>query len=260
MDEKSLKDALHGLPVSGLRFYPQAASTNDLALAWAAEDARDFSLVITETQTAGRGRAGRSWHSAPGSSLTFSLILRPDKDEAEAVSLFSGLGALSLAETLEQAFGLRAQIKWPNDVLFQGQKLAGILVETVWLGENIESIVLGMGINIRSAAVPPPEKLDFPATSLEHILTTHPARLPLLRDVLTAMLAWRPRLKSREFLSAWEARLAYRGEQVQVWVGTEAPQSGVLLGLAEDGSLRLRPAQGQPILIRFGDVHLRPAV
>lgn len=260
MDEKTLKTALRDLPLGGIRFHPQTGSTNDLALAWAAAGAPDFSLVVTDEQTSGRGRSGRSWHSAPGSSLTFSLILRPGESETEAVSLFSGLGALALTDAIAQSFGLEATIKWPNDVLLQERKIAGILVESVWLGEKIESVVLGMGVNVLAASVPPPEKLAFPATSLEDILQTPPDRLALLRGVLASLVELRPLLGSDVFIKAWENRLAYRGEQVEVWSGTESPQTGTLIGLETDGSVRLLSPTGDPILAHFGDMHLRPSV
>ncbi len=260
MDEKSLKAALRDLPLGGLRFYRQAGSTNDLALAWAADEAPDFSLVLADEQTSGRGRAGRKWYTLPGSALALSLILRPNSDEAETISLFSGLGALALTESLHKSFGLPAQIKWPNDVLVTGRKLAGILVESVWLGEQVESVVLGMGLNVLRGSVPPPEKLEFPATCLEDILKAPMARESILHGILSALLEWRPRLGSRDFLKAWEERLAYRGEQVQVWGGSENPQTGTLLGLEADGSVRLLSPDGHPFLAHFGDMHLRPAV
>ncbi len=260
MDEKTLTAALRDLPIGGLHFYPRAGSTNDLALAWAASGAPDLSLVITDEQTAGRGRSGRAWHASAGSSLTFSLILHPNKSEAESASLFVGLGALALVETLEKSFGLQAEIKWPNDVLLQGRKLAGILVESVWLGDALESIVMGIGLNVLRASVPPAEKIDFPAVSLEEMLPSAPNRLRLLHDILASLLEWRPRLGEDTFLQAWEKRLAYRGKQVQVWSGAEMPQSGTLLGLASDGSLRLLSPQGRSLQVNFGDVRLRPAM
>jgi BirA family biotin operon repressor/biotin-[acetyl-CoA-carboxylase] ligase len=260
MDEKTLKAALHDLPLGGSRFYPQVGSTNDVALAWATNGAPDLSLVIADEQTSGRGRSGRTWHSSAGSSLTFSLILHPDKSEAESASLFVGLGALALVETLDKSFGLQAEIKWPNDILLQDRKLAGILVESVWLGDALESIVMGIGVNVLSASVPPAGKIDFPAISLEEMLPHPPDRLNLLHGFLTSLLEWRPRLGEAAFVQAWEERLAYRGKQVQVWSGAETSQVGTLLGLASDGSLRLLLPQGRSLQVNFGDVRLRPAV
>ena len=261
MDKKSLQTALADLPLGGLRYFDSTGSTNDLALAWAAESAPDFSLIVADEQTSGRGRSGRTWYTPAKSALAFSLILRPAESERERPVFFTALGALALTETLSKNFGLPAQIKWPNDVLVRGRKAAGILLETVWLGEVVESLVLGMGLNVLAASVPPAENLDFPATSLEDETGQSLDRPALLRGILSELIAWRARLGSPEFLAAWEDRLAYRGEQVQTWdpSGQVPPRSGQLLGLGADGSLQLRGEDGETVSVHFGDVRLRPA-
>ncbi len=252
MNEKSLQAALQDLPLGGLRYFEKIGSTNDAALFW--KDAEDLSLVVANEQTAGRGRSGRSWQTPPDSALAFSLLLRPKIDEKKNISLFTGLGALALVTTLENAFGLKAQIKWPNDVLLRGKKLAGILIETSWLGEEINGIVLGMGVNVAAAAVPSPEKLDFPATSLEDALNKHVDRITLLQDILAALFERRPRLGTESFIHAWDENLAFREEQVWVQGRNGRVIHGKVLGLNPDGSLRLDTKKS----IHFGDVRLRP--
>jgi len=258
MNAKQIEAALRDLPLASLRYYEQIGSTNDVALAWATEGAADFSLVVADEQTTGRGRAGRKWYTASGATLAFSLILHPRLEEQVLPALFSGLGALALAQTIRKSFRLTAQIKWPNDVLLQGRKLAGVLVEATWLGEQIESLILGMGVNVSAAALPPAEKLDFPATSLEDVLKQPVDRLPFLHDLLADLIEWRLKLGTKEFLEAWEKALAYRGEQVQIWTEDAPPLTGELLGLESDGALRLKSPQGRPLSIHFGDVRLRP--
>ncbi len=260
MDEKSLQTTLADLPLGGLRYFDSTGSTNDLALAWAAESAPDFSLVAADEQTSGRGRSGRTWYTPAGSALAFSLILQPNGSEREHPVFFTALGALALAETLSKNFGLPASIKWPNDVLVRGRKVAGILIETVWLGDVVESVVLGMGVNVLSASVPPAKTLDFPATSLEDETGHTIDRPALLRGILSELVAWRARLGSPGFITAWEERLAYRGQQVQTWDpnGQNPPRNGQLLGLGADGSLLLRGENGESYSVHFGDVRLRP--
>ena len=164
MNSKSLQTALQNLPLGGLIYFEHVGSTNDIALKWADEGGRDFSLVIANEQTAGRGRNGRSWQTPPDSALALSLLLLPNNRETKNISLFTGLGALALVTTLEKNYTLKAEIKWPNDILVHGKKLAGILVETSWIGEEIQGIVLGMGVNIHSSAIPTKANLHFPAT------------------------------------------------------------------------------------------------
>ncbi len=258
MNENALKKTLSKLNIGGLRYFDSIGSTNDEALAWAATGASDLSIVIADEQTQGRGRLNRKWFTPKGSALAFSLILRPTAAQHPHLSRTVGLAALSIAESFSKN-GLAPRIKWPNDILLNNKKTAGILIETVWSGEDVDSLVIGMGINIHKASVPPIELLQFPATSLEDALGKEPpAREEILFSVLNALLHWRERLGSDELVNAWEEILSFRGEQIQVHGGSESPITGELLGLESDGSLRLRDAHNKSIIVRFGDVSLRP--
>jgi len=186
-----------------------------------------------------------------------SLILRPTEDERAHPTRATGLLALSLTASLHK-FGLAPQIKWPNDVLLSGRKVAGILVEATWNGAELDGLVLGMGVNVLEASVPPPDRLLFPATSLETELGHPVDRIELLRDILLNVLSWRSQFGTQTFLDTWEQNLAFRGQQVQIGVDNESSVLGVLLGLNPDGSLRLRDEHGRPVTVQFGEVHLRP--
>ena len=112
----------------------------------------------------------------------------------------------------------------------------------------------------RPEAVPPPEGLNFPATSLEAEAGKAIERLPLIRAILLGLLRWRPSLAATSFFQAWEGCLAFRGQQVEVRLEGRPEQIGRLEGLDPDGSLRLRSPEGTPITIQLGEVHLRPVV
>lgn len=255
--ESELRVVLQGILPGGLRFFDSIGSTNDEALAWASSSAPDFSLVIADEQASGRGRMGRAWFTPPGAALAFSLVLRPKGAEREKVGLFSGLGALALVDAL-QAFGIAAQVKWPNDVLIRGKKVAGILAETVWLGTEVDSVVLGMGVNVSPDSVPPPEGLNYPATCVQTEAREPISRIDLLKTLLQAIQRRRAVLAAETFLRDWESALAFRGETVRVWVSDADTLTGQLLGLEPDGGLRLGLPDGTIKLIRFGEVHLRP--
>jgi len=265
MDEHILQRALLNIPMGGLRYFEQTGSTNDAALAWAAAGAPDLALVIAGQQTAGRGRGNHSWFTAPGAALAFSLVLRPLPGEAQSIPLFSALGALAVCEVLA-AQGLHPEIKWPNDVLINRKKICGVLAESVWTGEKVDSIVLGLGLNIKPEALPPPEQLTFPATCLEaefppprHSIEALEQGM-LLQQIIQAVRYWRAMLPTNIFLHTWERRLAFRGEQVDVWVDGQPVRKGQVDGLEPDGSLRLISPQGQVFTVQFGEVHLRPVV
>ncbi len=257
MDETSLKKRLSPLPLGALRYYDTIGSTNDVALTWATQGAADFSLVIADEQTQGRGRLDRKWYTPANSALAMSLILRPSNSERAHPARTTGLLALSLADSLRR-LGLAPQIKWPNDVLLTGRKVAGILVETTWMGEELDALVLGMGVNVLSASVPPADQVLFPATSIE-TQSGHPVeRIELLVDILLNVLRWRPKLGTDAFLNAWEESLAFRGRQVEVRGSSQKSVIGELAGLNPDGSLRLRDEHGNSVIVQFGEVHLRP--
>ena len=186
-----------------------------------------------------------------------SLILHPTNIERAHPARTIGLLALSLAESLLK-LGLVAQIKWPNDVLLTGRKVAGVLVESSWMGSELEALVLGMGVNVLNASVPPADQLSFPATSIETELGHAIERMELLKDILIRVLNWRPNLGTEAFLKAWEGSLAFRGQQVQVKVGGGKFVIGELLGLDSEGSLRLQDEHGKSVTVQFGEVHLRP--
>ncbi len=258
MNENSLKKSLSKINIGGLRWFDSIGSTNDVALAWAAEGAEDLSIVIADEQTQGRGRLNRRWFTPKGSALAVSLILRPAAPMRPHLSRTVGLAALSIAESCLK-HGLNPQIKWPNDILLNGKKAAGILVESVWSGEDMDSLVIGMGINIYKESVPSADVLQFPATSLEEMLGHEPPkREEILFSVLQAFIRWRERLGTDELIRAWEELLAFRGEQVEVKAGSEIPVTGKVDGLESDGSLRLKDAHDNSVIVRFGDVSLRP--
>ena len=152
LGEKLLRMSLRDLPLGGLRFFEEISSTNDVALEWASQGAPDLALVVAEGQTSGRGRAGRAWVTRPGTALAFSLVLQLSSGEEQNLPRFSGLGALAVASAL-QKWGLTAAVKWPNDILLEGRKVCGILVEAVWVGEKVERMILGIGINVTTEAV-----------------------------------------------------------------------------------------------------------
>ncbi|GAB4502852.1 MAG: hypothetical protein Fur0035_24090 [Anaerolineales bacterium] len=241
--------------MGGLRYFPSIGSTNDEALAWAAAGAPDFSLVIADEQTAGRGRAQRRWFTPPGAALALSLILRPSPAEQAQAGRLTGLAAVALVNAL-QKYQLSAQIKWPNDILLDGKKTAGILVESAWQAEKMDSVIIGIGVNVAPQSVPPAEGLNFPATCLA-AAGKHISRLELLKSLLTELLAQRVELTSEDFLRRWEALLAFRGQPVRVWSENSAPLSGQILGLNPDGSLRLE-VSGAEKSLHFGEIHLRP--
>jgi BirA family biotin operon repressor/biotin-[acetyl-CoA-carboxylase] ligase len=278
MHQEMLARKLAELPLGPVCYFDSTGSTNLEAAQWAEAGAPDLSLVVADEQTTGRGRMGRKWFTPPGAALAFSLILRPEgltargaqppEKSSTALTRLTALGALAVCEGLHAYAAARAlqavsQIKWPNDVIMNGRKLAGVLTEAVWQGERLSFAILGTGINVAPASLPPAEGLTFPATCFEGVLGMPVDRWDLLQHVLAALLAWLPEMASAEFIQAWENRLAYRGEWVQITRadltgGAGVPLEGQVLGLNADGSLGLRIRSGKVMAIHSGEVQLRP--
>jgi BirA family biotin operon repressor/biotin-[acetyl-CoA-carboxylase] ligase len=256
--QKEFQPKLAALKLGTVRYFDSIGSTNDEALAWAAQGVADGSLILADEQTAGRGRAGRKWVTPRGSALAFSLILRPSAREADSPSLFTGLAALALVDALK-AYKLSAQIKWPNDVLLKRKKCAGILVESVWMGDALDAVVIGVGVNVLQASLPPEGQVLYPATSIESELGHPLERGDLVRDVLAAIQTWRPLIGQPRFIQAWESALAFKGELVHVWHDDETPLEGRVMGLAPDGNLRLL-VNDRIVTVHFGEIHLRPTL
>jgi BirA family transcriptional regulator, biotin operon repressor / biotin---[acetyl-CoA-carboxylase] ligase len=257
MNLNELKKFLSKLPLGDVRYFETIGSTNDEALAWAADDTPDMSVVIADEQTAGRGRLDRKWFTPKGTALAFSIVLRPTPEERPHLSRIVGLAALAVANALHK-HGLDARIKWPNDILIQDRKVCGILIESVWSGEDIDCAVVGIGVNVLRSSVPPGETLQFPATSLEAEMGQAPDREEILHEILASLIELRPRLGTDEFIRQWEDLLALRGRTVQVEVDKTPPVTGQISGLDSDGSLKIRNEHGEFVTVRFGDVRLRP--
>lgn len=258
MNESEIRNLLNDLNLSEIKYFESISSTNTAALEMAENGAADFGLVIANNQTAGRGRFNRRWVTNPDSALAFSLILRPNILEIEHLGLFSPLGALAVCDGLSQ-LGLTGQIKWPNDVLLNHKKVCGILAESVWLGSQVQAVVIGIGVNVAPDSVPPTDQLLFPATSVEGVLQSPVNRYHLLKDILRALCLRRAHLLDPGFLKDWNERLAFRGKQVRLKrVDEEKGLIGKVVGIDPNGNLLLLGHDGKILNIAVGEIHLRP--
>lgn len=223
-------------------------STNREARRWAREGAPHGASVIARTQTAGRGRRGRTWVSTPGEGLWFSMILRlgipPDQ-----YPLLPLAAALAAADACHAVTCAAIGIKWPNDLILDGRKIAGILVEL-----EARCAVVGVGINVRQRAGDFPPGLRDHAGSLE-ALTGRPVSMEALESALRAALC--ARYERLDFLNEYAARSVTIGARVQV-TSPDAVFAGVAEGIDETGALLVREdTTGAPRRVLAGDVSVR---
>jgi len=255
----TLNQSLAGLRLGQpVFFYRRIGSTNDEAKRLAESGAPEGSLVITEEQTAGRGRSGRKWLTPPGTALALSLILRPGSPRlpAEQAARLNMLAGLAVCEAIEAVTSLRAALKWPNDVLVAKKKAVGILVESVFAGQRLDYVILGIGVNV--SFNPPPEQVQFPATCLEAEAGREVDRLSLLKMLLTRLEARYRSASSGALYADWRARLTMMGELVIIQTAA-GDQSGRMEDVTPDGALILKLDSGETLRVLVGDAHLRPA-
>lgn len=227
-------------------------STNNCAKAVANVGGPEGIVVIAEEQTAGKGRLGRRWLANANENLTFSLLLRPSV-HAEVIHQLPLYVGLALAEAIEKTTRIRAECKWPNDVLLNRKKVAGILVEGALKENFVEYVVVGIGVNVNQTVFPP--DLANKATSLRLECKREIDRIALFRDILTALEVMYQRGKQSGFgfvVSRWMERSSMLNKPIAVSQhGTVI--TGIVKGLSREGGLILQ-ANGLEQTLFAGDV------
>jgi BirA family biotin operon repressor/biotin-[acetyl-CoA-carboxylase] ligase len=244
---------------SHIQYHPSIDSTNALARTWATQGAPEGTLVITEEQTAGRGRRGRSWVSPPGANLLFSVLLRPPMDGDRAFVLTMVL-ALAGLKAVKSVAGVKAMIKWPNDLYVGEKKLAGILTEFSVKGRQVDWAVLGMGMNV-GWHPEVPEGSGAPATSLQEETGQRVSRNVLLVEILTGFEGFYREVvrgSMRALYDEWNHHCLILGKAVVIESDIERIE-GRALRIDDCGALIIEDAKGDQRRILTGDVSLRLA-
>jgi BirA family transcriptional regulator, biotin operon repressor / biotin---[acetyl-CoA-carboxylase] ligase len=241
-----------------VRRFEQIDSTNTYLRSEARLGAPEGVVVVAEHQTAGRGRLDRRWESPPGASLLASFLFRPEFDASD-LHLCTAAVALAAAQACREVAGIEALIKWPNDLVADGSKLAGVLAEAEFTGAAVASVVVGIGLNV---AWPGPEGVGGTCLNDLRGAGAAPVNLFDLLDALLAALApRRGRLDTAPGRQAVAAELrqscATLGQHVRVDLPT-GPVVGLALNVDDAGHLVLASDEGPTVTISAGDVvHLR---
>ncbi|OFX24494.1 MAG: biotin--[acetyl-CoA-carboxylase] ligase [Anaeromyxobacter sp. RBG_16_69_14] len=238
-----------------LHWFEEVGSTNDIAKRLADDGAAHGEVVVAEAQTAGRGRRGRVWASPTGRNLTFSIILRPDLPPSRASEL-TLVASVALCQAVRQA-GVPAGIKWPNDLLVHGRKLAGILTELAADPDRVQWVVLGIGVNVNVRAEEFPAELRDIATSLAMERGEPVPRALFAAAVLSSLEEWLDRHAEDGFppvREAWRAMSITLGREVRVRA-SDRDLEGVAEDVDEAGALLVRTPAGLERVLA-GDVEL----
>jgi BirA family biotin operon repressor/biotin-[acetyl-CoA-carboxylase] ligase len=236
----------------------EVGSTNDRVMAAGRDGAPEGLALITDRQTAGRGRLGRPWASPPGVGLYTSILLRPTLP-ARRAPLLTLVAGLAVVEAIENVAGLAPRLKWPNDLLVNGKKIAGILTETASVESRVSYVVVGIGINVHHDTQDLPEELRATATSLRLATGREIPRGDLAAEIYNGLDRWYREFSEGRFetiLARGRERSAILGSSVDVLAEDER-WSGRAVDLDADGALLVREKSGAIRRVVAGDVSIR---
>jgi BirA family biotin operon repressor/biotin-[acetyl-CoA-carboxylase] ligase len=238
-------------------YAPVLASTNSSLRVMGRQGSPEGTIVLADEQTTGRGQAGKAWLSPPERNLLVSILLRPSIAPAQA-PLMSLLAAVAVVDTLQRQ-GVACGIKWPNDVLIRGRKVAGILTELELHDDAVQFVVLGIGLNVNMTQVDLVRHLGAvapTATSLQVVLAREVDREALLAALLASLEQWYETFDTggaEAICAAWEARSLMRQRRLRAKTA-ETTWQGVAEGITRLGHLRLRRDDGELVVLTSAEV------
>lgn len=230
-------------------------STNSKAYELATQGAEEGEIVVAESQEKGRGRLGRSWFSPPHLNLYLSVILRPQLPPHQA-PLITLMAAVATAEAIERYSGIRPMIKWPNDLLLGGRKVAGLLNEIRSEADRIHFVILGIGVNLNVDKKVFPKEIRSLATSLKQEMGQTISRKDFLSSLLLLLEEWYSlflREGGEVVLKAWRSWAQIRGKSVVVRSFGETLR-GIAIDIDSEGALLLKTEDGKTRRVVAGDV------
>lgn len=242
-----------------IRYFDDVTSTNNEAKLLAANDCPEGTLVVAEAQNSGRGRLSRGWFSPWGKGIWMSVVLRPKFSPQEAPKC-TLMAAVAINKAIRQVSGIDCGIKWPNDILYQGRKLVGILTEMSAEMDAINYVVLGMGINVNIGEGEFPDDIAAIATSIALASGKPIDRLELLSAILKQLEDIYQIAAAEGFkavLDEWRTQSITLGQAVDV-IGFNRKFSGIAVNIDDDGALLVK--MGDSIeRVLAGDVSIRPS-
>jgi len=242
-------------PVDAIRWLESVDSTNDEAKRWAQQGAPDGAVVVAEVQTKAKGRLGRQWASAASVSVEMSFIFRPDIPPVHAPAI-NFTAALGVCAAINEVCGVDAGIKWPNDVVYGGKKLCGILTEMSSDMDHIEYVVCGMGVNTNQTSFP--EEIASKAVSLRMLTggTVNRAQL-CAAEIEQVNRYYKKYVKGgmAAIIDEYTEKSSVVGKEIIV-VGGQETYRGRCKGFADDGAI-LVETQGETRHLHAGEVSIR---
>ncbi len=241
-------------------YFPQMHSTNELASRLAVHGTSHGTVVMADHQTKGRGREGRDWLSQPGSGILLSFVYK-EKIRLQDLFMLTMASSVGLVQALEKNNGLTAKIKWPNDLMIKGKKVCGILAEARLCGQNVDHVVVGIGMNVNTKMDEWPEEIKKTATSLNEVQGKWLNREELAASIMHECEIVLDRMQKKgkeEILQRWRNKSDTIGKKVYVFQDGKRFLEGLALDVNQEGALLIeKESNGSVIEIYMGDISIR---
>jgi BirA family transcriptional regulator, biotin operon repressor / biotin---[acetyl-CoA-carboxylase] ligase len=232
-------------------------STNSLLLDKKNKFNSNGTVLLAEKQNKGRGRKDRAWYSAKGQNLTFSILLTNKKFDSNELNFINFVSCISVAVAIESLFQIKTELKWPNDVLSEGKKLAGILLESSSQGDKIDRVVIGIGINVNQTQFQGQYNIEPTSIKIEAASDIQVNREMFLAEVLNIFESELSKIENdkKSILNEYRHRCSMIGARISVSDGTSS-KNGIFEDIDENGFILLR-TKNKTETIHSGDVTLR---
>lgn len=237
--------------------YKTISSTNEIAKNLALSGAKHGTVVISEEQTAGKGRLGRSFYSPANTGIYMSIILRPNLTAMDSV-LITTSSSVIICESIKKVTGIDCQIKWINDIYLNNKKVAGILTEasTNFESGTIDYLILGIGINFNQPKDDFPDELKSIASSLFNNNSNNINRNMLCAEIISNILDMIPRIKNYDFISEYKKRSIVLNQEI-IYISSGISSKGKAININCDGSLVVEHDDGSIKILNSGEVSIR---
>ena len=249
-----LKDDYCNVPIYS---YKTLESTNKTAKELTFKDASHGTVIISEEQTAGRGRLGRSFYSPKNSGIYMSIILKPNLTIADSV-LITTAASVAVCRAIEKTTGIEAKIKWINDIVLNNKKVCGILTEasTDFESGTIENIILGIGINFNTACEDFPDEIQNTAASLFSKENSKISRNVLCAAIINEVLSMSDNLKGHKFINEYKKRSIVLDKDI-IFIRNGVSTKAHAIDIQDDGSLVVEKENGEITILNSGEISIR---
>ncbi len=232
-------------------------STNTALKLLAKEGSSEGTIIATEMQTAGKGRLGKSFFSPKGCGVYFSILLRPEISTSDSVFI-TVAASVAIRRALIALLGVKTQIKWVNDIYFDGKKLCGILTESVLSGSSLDCAVLGIGINIKLPEGGYPEEFAYKTTNIFEIVANTPDdfKNKLVAEIVNQFDKIYKELECKSFIEEYKEASCILGKKIKILSGSHEGKFATAKDIDKNASLAVILDNGKEITLSSGDVSI----